>query len=251
MEKTLGNVIRCRNAIYLVTQPFPGVIYSDIGTSPLYVLNGLWPAYEPAPSSEDVIGGISAIIWSLFLVPLVKYVVITLYFGTTEGSVFLGMVASEIIDPFIQVKEGRMFPPADKDYDADRTLTGESLSETLSENRGKRHINKVFRWPLLVWCLFGTSLTMADGIFTPAVSVTSAVGGIAVAKASVTKDIIPISIAILLALFAVQRFGTSSIGFTFAPIAFVWFLILAGIGIYNITFFPGIFRAFDPSRAVL
>ncbi|KAG6833455.1 hypothetical protein H0H87_006822 [Tephrocybe sp. NHM501043] len=108
---------------------------------------------------------------------------------------------------------------------------------------------------------------MADGILTPAVSVTSAVGGIAVVKSSVSKDIIPISIvcileysdfvlgsfvqALLLALFAVQRFGTAYIGFSFAPIAFVWFLLLAGTGIYNITIYPGIFRAFDPSRAVL
>ncbi|KAG6905989.1 hypothetical protein DXG01_016449 [Tephrocybe rancida] len=106
------------------------------------------------------------------------------------------MVASKIVETFIHPGEGGsfalfqgMFPPADKDYDADRTLTGESFSSSLSENRGKRHINKAFR-PLdhIV------RLTMADGIFTPAVSVTSAVGGIAVAKASVTKDIIPISI---------------------------------------------------------
>ena len=52
----------------------PGVIYSDIGTSPLYVLNGIWPATEPAPSKEDVIGGISAIVWSMSLLPLLKYV---------------------------------------------------------------------------------------------------------------------------------------------------------------------------------
>lgn len=104
---------------------------------------------------------------------------------------------------------------------------------------------------MLAWCLFGTSLTIADGVFTPAVSVTSAVGGIAVAKPSVTEQIIPISIVILLVLFIAQRFGTAHLAFLFAPISFVWFLLLASTGIYNITSHPGIFRAFDPSRAVM
>lgn len=62
-----------------------GIIYSDIGTSPLYVLNGIWPASGDVPSREDVIGGVSAIIWALTLLPLLKYVVITLRFGTHEG----------------------------------------------------------------------------------------------------------------------------------------------------------------------
>ena len=126
---------------------------------------------------------------------------------------------------------------------------------------------------------------MADGVFTPAVSVTSAVGGIGVAKPDVIKDIIPISVVsrilgsaklgltrivfqvFLLALFFVQQFGTQRLAFVFAPskqcfqltlmcvelvsVSFLWFLLLIGTGIYNITFFPGVFRAFDPSRAVL
>ena len=159
--------------------------------------------------------------------------------------------------------------------------------------------------------LFGTSLTMADGVLTPAVSVTSAVSGIAVVKASVAHDIVPISIvspflpplplparlvplpsplphsrkrtslvlpppprnssfsphtlpdtlththtsihrqAFLVFLFLIQRVGTSKLAFTFAPITFVWLALLGVTGIVNITKFPGIFRAFDPSRAVL
>ncbi|KAG6902524.1 hypothetical protein C0995_015342 [Termitomyces sp. Mi166 len=188
-----------------------GIIYSDIGTSPLYVLNGLWPASGPPPPKEDVIGGISAILWSLILLPLLKYIVTSLHFGTNEGE-----------GGTFALYQG-LYPPADKDHNADRTLTGSTQS--LSEKTGKRRINDVFRSPLRVWCLFGTAyvrpilrsasshspmhtrLTMSDGVFTPAVSVTSAVGGIAVAKPSVTKDIIPISI----------RFGTSRIAFLFAP----------------------------------
>ncbi|RDB17948.1 High affinity potassium transporter [Hypsizygus marmoreus] len=216
-----------------------GIIYSDIGTSPLYVLNGIWPGAEPSPSEEDIIGGVSAIVWSLSLLPLLKYVFISLRFGTREGeggsfALFQGL-----------------FPPVNKDYDADRTLTGDSLNDVCTINTGEHRIKQKYRWPLLIWCLLGTALTMADGVFTPAVSVTSAVGGIAVAKPSVTENIIPISIVILLALFFVQKYGTERIAFIYAPVSFAWFLLLAGTGIYNITFAPGIFRTFDPSRAVL
>ncbi|KIK08027.1 hypothetical protein K443DRAFT_86126 [Laccaria amethystina LaAM-08-1] len=213
-----------------------GIIYSDIGTSPLYVLNGIWPASGPLPSEEDIIGGISAIVWSLTLLPLLKYVFVSLYFGTQEGE-----------GGSFALYQG-LYPPADKNYDEDRTLTGVS---TLGPEKPPRHLKEKARWPLLIWCLFGTSLTMADGVFTPAVSVTSAVGGIAVAKASVINDIIPISIVFLFALFAVQQFGTHRLAFLFAPISFLWFLLLIGTGIANVITHPGIFRAFDPSRAVM
>ncbi|TCD71664.1 hypothetical protein EIP91_005430 [Steccherinum ochraceum] len=213
-----------------------GIIYSDIGTSPLYVLNGIWPASGPVPSAEDVIGGVSAIIWSLTLLPLIKYVFIVLRFGTHEGeggtfALFQGL-----------------YPPEDKDFDADRTLTGDSYKQTSAFTS---RLSYRLRWPLLICALFGTSLTLADGIFTPAVSVTSAVAGIAVAKPSVGSDITPISIAILVVLFLVQFRGTNFISYLFAPITFVWFGLIAGTGIANITAHPGILRAFDPSRAVL
>ncbi|KDR82452.1 hypothetical protein GALMADRAFT_237778 [Galerina marginata CBS 339.88] len=221
--------------LYLSFQTL-GIIYSDIGTSPLYVLNGIWPASGPMPSNEDIVGGISAIIWSLTLLPLLKYVFVSLYFGTKEGE-----------GGSFALYQG-LYPREDIDFDADRTLTGESLGKGPSK---PRTLKEKSRWPLLLWCLFGTALTMADGIFTPAVSVTSAVAGIAVTKASVIHDIIPISVAFLVALFVAQQFGTARLSFLFSPIAFLWFLLLIGTGIYNITFFPGIFRAFDPSRAIL
>ncbi|KAF8139183.1 potassium transporter [Mycena galopus ATCC 62051] len=213
-----------------------GIIYSDIGTSPLYVLNGIWPASGEAPSEEDVIGGISAIIWALTLLPLVKYVFISLLFGTQEGEG--GSYA---------LYQG-LYPPEEHDGDLDRTLTGDSYKLA---NRPSSTISERFRLPLLAWGLFGTALTIADGVLTPAVSVTSAVGGIAVAKESVTSKITPISIVILLVLFIAQRFGTAGLAFMFAPVSCIWFLLLAGTGIFNITAHPGIFRAFDPSRAVM
>ncbi|KAJ3818862.1 potassium transporter [Lentinula raphanica] len=226
------------NGVALAALSFQGlgIIYSDIGTSPLYVLNGIWPSSGPVPSKEDVIGSISAIIWSLTLLPLIKYVLISLKFGTTEGE-----------GGSFALYQG-LYPPDDKD-DADRTLTGDSfIKSTLSTSS---RLKQVLRAPLLVWSLLGTALTMADGVFTPAVSVTSAVGGIAVAKSSVESQIVPISIAFLVVLFLAQQFGTGRLAFAFAPISFVWFLLLIGTGLYNISTYPGIFRALDPSRAVL
>ncbi|KAK2467234.1 hypothetical protein APHAL10511_000783 [Amanita phalloides] len=220
-----------------------GIVYSDLGTSPLYTLNGIWPADGPLPSSEDVIGGISAIIWALTLLPLIKYVLISLYFGTGEGE-----------GGSFALYQG-LYPPKDYDYEIDRTLTYHThrsdLTEKLQHSPIKRQISEVYHLPILIWCLFGTALTMADGIFTPAVSVTSAVVGISVAKPSVSKDVIPISIAFLVGLFFLQQFGTSRISFLFAPVAFLWFVSIAIIGGYNLAQHPGILRAFDPSRAVM
>ncbi|CAE6398379.1 unnamed protein product [Rhizoctonia solani] len=224
-----------------------GIIYSDIGTSPLYVLNGIWPSSGPIPSQEDIIGGISAIIWSLTLLPMLKYVGFALSFGTKEGeggtfALFHGL-----------------FPPNFVSDDEDRSLTHDSthkyLNDTLSpSNRSSTSRlgkNSWLRWILLPWTLFGTSLCLADGVFTPAVSVTSAVGGIAVAKNDISSKVVPISIAFLVILFLPQRFGTATIGRVFAPVTMIWFLLLAATGVVNIIQYPGIFRAFDPSRAVL
>ncbi|KAJ3506567.1 hypothetical protein NLJ89_g6796 [Agrocybe chaxingu] len=232
-----------------------GIIYSDIGTSPLYVLNGIWPSSGPMPSNEDIIGGVSAIIWSLTLLPLLKYVGAVLIFSISTK---LRALTQTFISLYFGTREGEggsfalyqgLYPREEVDVDSDRTLTGDSY---LGKERPKHSsLKDKVRWPLLLWCLFGTALTMADGVFTPAVSVTSAVSGIGVAKPSVLGDIVPISVAFLLALFFIQQFGTARLAFTFAPVSFIWFLLLMGTGIYNITLYPGIFRAFDPSRAVM
>lgn len=208
-----------------------GIVYSDLGTSPLYTLNGIWPASGPTPSTEDVIGGCSAIFWALTIVPLLKYVCICLRFGTGEGeggtfALFQGL-----------------FPKHEAD------ICDHNGCEC-SNIRGRTWLDKM-KWPLCIWSLFGTALTLSDGIFTPAVSVTSAVGGIAVVKPSVMSDITPISIAFLIALFLVQRFGTARISAAFSPVTFLWLALLAATGIMNISKHPGIFRAVDPSRAVM
>lgn len=212
-----------------------GIIYSDIGTSPLYVLNGIWSSSGPVPPKEDVIGGISAIIWSLTLIPFLKYVLICLHFGTHEGE-----------GGTFALYQG-IYPP--KFFES--TPTHDSMMAGKAKRDDIKPPPKSLRWPIMIWALFGTSLTMADGVLTAAVSVTSAVGGIAVAKPSVASHVVVISIAFLLVLFLSQPLGTARLSSVFAPITFLWFLLLAGTGIYNVTKYPGIFRAFDPSRAVM
>jgi KUP system potassium uptake protein len=138
-----------------------GIIYSDIGTSPLYVLNGIWSASGPVPPKDDIIGGVSAIVWSLTILPLCKYVLICLHFGTREGEG----------GPFALFQG--IYPP--KFFET--TPTHDSMMAG-KKKRDDIKPPKSFRWPLLIWALFGTSLTMADGVLTAAVSVTSAVGGI-------------------------------------------------------------------------
>ncbi|KAF8343267.1 potassium transporter [Amanita rubescens] len=236
------------SALFLLSFQTLGIVYSDLGTSPLYTLNGIWPANGPLPPAEDVIGG-----------PLSPFFEHPRYYVTGYHFTVLWHWRRSA---FVKYREGGTFalyqglyPPADYDYEIDRTLTYQEhkgdLVEKLRNASVQRKISQKLRLPLLVWCLFGTALTMADGIFTPAVSVTSAVVGIAIAKPSVANDVIPISIAFLIGLFLLQQFGTSRISFWFAPVAFLWFLSISIIGIYNITFYPGILRAFDPSRAVM
>ncbi|KAF8267918.1 potassium transporter [Lactarius quietus] len=211
-----------------------GIIYSDIGTSPLYVLNGIWSSSGPVPPKDDVIGCISAIIWSLTLLPFCKYVLICLHFGTHEGE-----------GGTFALYQG-IYPP--KFFES--TPTHDSMMAG-KKRRDDIKPPKSLRWPMLIWALFGTSLTMADGVLTASVSVTSAVGGIAVAKPSVANHVVSISIAFLLVLFLSQPLGTARLSVIFAPVTLVWLLLLAGTGIYNVTKHPGIFRAFDPSRAIM
>lgn len=149
-----------------------GVIYSDIGTSPLYVLNGIWPSSGGAPSKEDVIGGVSAIIWSLTLLPLLKYVrahdapekmvLIILSFSLSFHSslepkkVRLKSRRSSTCLLMFAIGEGGSFalyqgiyPRAEKDHDADRTLTGESVSSYGAMK--KNSLKSKIQFPLLLW----------------------------------------------------------------------------------------------------
>ncbi|PWN89725.1 potassium transporter [Acaromyces ingoldii] len=215
-----------------------GVVYGDIGTSPLYVLNGIFPTDGPVPPKEDVIGIISTIVWIFTIVVMVKYAAIVLRFGTGlgEGGTFA-------------LYQG-LFPRRICDED-----TAERDEEQPSgKNKDRRALLLRYRWckPLLcAIALLGSALTMADGVLTPAVSVLSAAEGIRVVKPEIGNATVPISIAILAALVLLQSLGVKRLAFLFSPCVLLWFLFLFITGAVNCHAYPGIWRAYDPSRAVL
>ena len=181
----------------------------------MYVLNGIWPTDGPVPPKDDVIGCISAIVWSLTLLPLLKYVrslfafsplrikfsqcdqvIICLHFGTYEGLAPITIIPEPIANNLSG--EGGTFALFQGIYPPkvfEKSPTHDSLMAGKKSRKDIRPPSS-FRWPMLVWvspflgellaikllntsqALFGTSLTMADGVLTAAVSVTSAVGGI-------------------------------------------------------------------------
>lgn len=214
---------------------------ADIGTSTLYTVNGIFPSSGPMPSREDIIGGISAILWAILLVPVVKYCLIALEFGTSagEGGPFAVWTA--------------LFPPRESKTDGWRTLTTYSLATAPPSSHAiTSFLHRPFvKTALFVLSLLGVALTISDGMLTPAVSVTSAVVGLSYGAPRVGNSVVGISVGILCVLFLAQPFGTKKLGLLFSPVVTIWLLINFGVGVVNISHYPGIFRALDPSRAVM
>ncbi|BGO93261.1 hypothetical protein NBRC10512_000086 [Rhodotorula toruloides] len=218
-----------------------GVIYGDIGTSTLYTLNGIFPAAGAMPSEEDIVGGVSAIVWAILLVPVIKYCLIALEFGTSHGEG----------GPFAVFTT--LYPPRQSKQDGWRTLTTYTMatappSSLAATSFLHRPLIKLF---LFCLTLFGVCLTVADGMLTPAVSVTSAIVGLSYGAPKAANAVVGISCGVLVVLFMVQPFGTKKIATLFSPIVLVWLGLNGICGIINIAAHPAIFRAFDPSRAVM
>ena len=182
-----------------------GIIYGDIGTSPLYVFSAI--INGRVISEELILGGISCIIWTLTLQTTVKYVILTLRADNRgEGGIF---------SLYTQVKRRR-------------------------------------KW-LIAPAMIGGAALLADGMITPPISVTSAVEGLTQLPqfAAITEtQIVTIVLCILSVLFFMQQFGTASIGKMFGPIMMVWFVMLAVLGIYNMTSDLSVIKAFNPFYAV-
>ncbi len=188
-----------------------GVVYGDIGTSPLYALRECFHGpYAVETSRGNVLGVLSLILWSLILVISVKYLVFVLRADNRGEGGVLALTA----------------------------LLGQS-----SLRRGKR-------WRvLLALGLFGAALLFGDGMITPAISVLSAVEGLEIATPVFAPYIIPVTIVILVALFAVQRRGTAAIGVLFGPVTVVWFLTLAALGVAAMARQPLVLAAANPLHA--
>jgi len=189
-----------------------GVVYGDIGTSVLYSVKEVFGSGHVAFTPDNVYGILSIFFWTLTFIVSLKYVTLVLRADNNgEG----GLVAM--------------------------------LALASSSVRDKPRLRSV----LLVVGIFGTCLFYGDGVITPAISVLSAVEGLEVVSPTFKKAVIPLTLLILLCLFAVQKRGTGGIGKFFGPITMVWFAAIAVLGLYHIVGHPEILWAISPHYAVL
>ncbi|CAA7020947.1 unnamed protein product [Microthlaspi erraticum] len=225
-----------------------GIVYGDLGTSPLYVFYNTFP--DGIEDSEDVIGALSLIIYSLLLIPLIKYVFIVCKANDNGQGGTLAIYS--LLCRHAKVKLIPNQQRSDEDLTTySRTLFPEGsfaaktkkwLESTQSRKRA-----------LLVVVLLGTCMMIGDGILTPAISVLSATGGIKVINPKMSSDVVVlVSIIILIGLFSMQHYGTDKVGWLFAPIVLIWFLFIGATGMYNIfKHDTSVLKAFSPTYIYL
>ncbi|HEY0015039.1 MAG TPA: potassium transporter Kup [Longimicrobium sp.] len=185
-----------------------GVVYGDIGTSVLYAMReSFHHTHELLPTRANVLGVLSLVFWALVLVISIKYGIFVLRADNRgEGGI---LALTSLVTPIGALKRNP-------------------------------------RWVLIMLGLFGTALLYGDGMITPVISVLGAVEGLKVATPLLEPYIVPITIAILVGLFAVQSRGTATIGRVFGPVTLVWFVTIAVLGIVNIARDPHVFAAVNP-----
>jgi KUP system potassium uptake protein len=188
-----------------------GIVFGDIGTSPLYALRECFHGpHGIAPTSANVLGVLSLIFWALVLVISVKYILYVMRASNHGEGGILALMA--------------LVPP---------TYRG-------AQSRGV----------LIALGLFGAALLYGDGVITPAISVLGAIEGLSTATPALTPYVVPISVAILLALFLVQYRGTASVGAIFGPVMIVWFVVIGSMGVRWILLEPHVLSAVNPLHAV-
>lgn len=188
-----------------------GVVYGDIGTSPLYTVKEIFAPHTGVPlDSVHLVGAISALFWALMLVVTLKYVLLVLRADNRGegGGLALTALAAQAVSQRPRLKAGL---------------------------------------PLLG--VFGATLFYGDSVITPAISVLGAMEGLSLVTPVLTPWVVPLTVAILVALFAVQRFGTAAVGRLFGPIICLWFLMLAVVGVVHILRAPAILAALNPLEA--
>ncbi len=180
-----------------------GVVFGDIGTSPLYTFKTVLDTTGHHPSAAAALGSLSLIVWTLIIITSVKYVALAMRVDNDgEGGIL-------------------------------------ALMSLLGMKRQQR--------PAIVAIgLFGAALIYGDGAITPAISVLSALEGMDIATPAIHHFILPASVAILVALFAVQRLGTARIGGAFGPLMALWFAVIALLGLLGIARYPAVLWAIDP-----
>jgi KUP system potassium uptake protein len=185
-----------------------GVVFGDIGTSPLYTLKEAFtPHYGLLNNHDTVIGLLSLIFWAIMVMVTLKYVTIIMRADNDgEGGIMALMALAQ------------------------RTLRNGSRSAYYVGILG----------------IFGASLFFGDGVITPAITVLGAVEGLEVAAPGLENFIVPITVVVLVGMFAAQRFGTERVGKVFGPVMLVWFVSLAAIGLWNLLEAPEVLKALNP-----
>ncbi|KAG9530140.1 putative potassium transporter, partial [Aureobasidium melanogenum] len=230
--------------LYLAYQS-TGVIYGDIGTSPLYVYSS---TFTSEPSKDDLLGALSLIIWTLTLIVTFKYVLIVLSADDEgEGGTFaIYTLLSRFSD--IMKRDPRTYHAIKMERHPNAELPRQSRSI-----RNWLEKSKVAHAILKILAVFGVSLIIADGILTPAQSVLGAIQGLTVVDANIgSPTIIGVSCAILVLLFLLQPLGIQKLASCFAPIVIIWLLFNASFGIYNLVMHDWtVLKAFSPYFAGL
>ncbi|KAI9103662.1 hypothetical protein K1719_023285 [Acacia pycnantha] len=222
-----------------------GVVFGDVGTSPLYTFSVMFRK-APINGNEDILGALSLVLYTLILIPLVKYVLVVLWANDDgEGGTF---ALYSLICRHAKVSLLPNQLPSDARISSFRLKVPSPELERSLKIKERLESSLTLKKILLVLVLAGTSMVIANGVVTPAMSVLSSVGGLKVGVDAIEHDeVVVISVACLIVLFSVQKYGTSKVGLVVGPALFIWFCSLAGIGIYNLLKYDTtVLRAFNP-----
>ena len=190
-----------------------GVVFGDIGTSPLYAMKEAFsPEYGIPLSRTSVLGLLSLIVWSMFWVVAMKYLIVMMR--------------------------------------ADNNGEGGILALRALALREVKKTEPRLRWSIISIGMFGAAMFYGDSMITPAISVLSAVEGLQIATPAFSKYVIPITLGILTGLFVIQRHGTARMGALFGPVTIAWFIAIAASGVPHIVDNPEVFGALNPAHAV-
>ncbi|GLJ28772.1 hypothetical protein SUGI_0567310 [Cryptomeria japonica] len=230
--------------LYLAFQTL-GVVYGDLGTSPLYVFSSVFKQV-PISEPDDVLGALSLVMYTIALVPLTKYVFIVLKANNNgEGGTFS---LYSLISRYANVSMLPNRQPSDEKISSFRLKLPSPEMDRALRIKDLMERSSTLKTLLLLLVLMGTSMVIGDGILTPAISVMSAVSGLQDKFSSFNQDEVVITaIVFLVILFSIQQFGTAKVGLTFAPALSLWFFSLGAIGLYNIISHDvTVLRAFNP-----
>jgi KUP system potassium uptake protein len=206
------NIEQKKSSTTALTLAAIGIVYGDIGTSPLYTLKEVFSPEHGLPLNEgNLLGVVSLILWGLTIVVSIKYVALILRADNRGEGGIMALVALAL----------------------------------KSVGPGSR-----WQWPLSIVGLIGAALFFGDGVITPAISVLSAIEGLEVATPALIPYVVPLTVVVLFALYAVQHKGTAGIGRWFGPVVVVWFAVLGAMGAINIVDNPRILAALSPWHAL-